>query len=272
MVRHLAALLFCLGVQAVHAGPAEVDRMIALTRIGDVVEIMAEEGRIYGAELKDNMFPDNRIAGWQAQLDTIYDPARMEEAMRARLHGDLDDTDLTQILAFMESAVGQQTVALEIGARRALLDEEAMEAARLHADRPDPELAPRLDQIARFIAVNDLIERNIQGGLNSNFAFMAGLADGGGMPIEMTEDDILREVWMSEPDLRSDTVSWLLSYLLMAYEPLTDDQMNAYLDACQTKAGQAWVRGNFDAFDALFIMQSRALGLAVADQLRSESL
>jgi hypothetical protein len=42
-----------------------------------------------------------------------------------------------------------------------------------------------------FIEANDLVERNVSGALNSNFAFYRGLSDGGAFEVEIPEELML---------------------------------------------------------------------------------
>ena len=58
----------------------------------------------------------------------------------------------------------------------------------------------RVDQLTAFIEANQLVERNVAGGLNGSLAFYKGLVDGGGF--EMPEDQILQDVWSQEPEIR----------------------------------------------------------------------
>ena len=78
------------------------------------------------------------------------------------------------MIAFFEGPLGRRVVELELSARRALLDEDVEAASRtaLEARRADDD--PLLDRLEAFISVNDLIESNVVGALNSNIAFYRG--------------------------------------------------------------------------------------------------
>ena len=58
----------------------------------------------------------------------------------------------------------------------------------------------------------------------------------------------------------------------MAYGPLSDSEMQAYLDFSETEAGQALNGALFDGFDAMYREIYFALGLSVAEALQSSEL
>lgn len=257
---------------AAAAGPAEVDRLIDAMGMEAIIGIMAEEGLGAASEMAAEMAPGGLGPDWQQQIARIYDVPRMQAAYAERLHAELDESDIDALLVFLESPAGQRAVGLEIEARRAMIDESVTEGARARAMQAFNADTPLSLQITDFIEVNDLIDRNVEGALNSNFAFLAALDEAGGLGMAMTEADLLREVWSGEPDLRSETIDWLRAYLLMAYGPLEEGDLEAYIAASDTAAGREAVRGSFAAFDALFRQQSRALGLAVAAQVAGSDL
>ena len=122
----------------------------------------------------------------------------------------------------------------------------------------------------RWHSGNDLIEANVAGALNASYRFYAGLVEGGA--IEMTESEILADVWSQEEETRTDTTEWLYGFLLMAYQPLDADQMDAYVALSASPEGRALNRALFDAFNKMYDDISYGLGLAVAQQMRGQDL
>jgi hypothetical protein len=119
---------------------------------------------------------------------------------------------------------------------------------------------PRLDLLTAFIETNDLVERNVSGALNSNFAFYRGLSEGGAFEVEIPEELMLSEVWGQEPELRRDTIEWLYSFQLSAYSGLEDADIEAYTAFSATDAGTALNAALFAAFDTVFNQLSFELG------------
>ncbi|CUH77689.1 DUF2059 domain-containing protein [Tropicibacter naphthalenivorans] len=249
-----------------HAAPA--DDLIDALRLDDMIATMRTEGLAYGAELGEDMFQGGD-AGWQRLLEDIYDTDRMESLIEAEFTAALGDTDLTPLIDFFESDQGQEIVELELAAREAMIDDEVEEMARSTYRFADPD-GGRTRQITRFIEANDLLDSNVAGAMNASFRFYLGLVDGGGF--EMSESDIIQDVWAQEPETRSDTQEWLYGFLLMAYDPLSDRELDQYIDLSATPEGMALNRALFTAFNKMYDDISYALGLAAAQQMQGQDL
>ena len=252
--------------------PQAVQDLARVMAIPEIIQVMREEGLEFGDELADDMFPGRGGDEWRAMLDSIYDAERMRKVTMEGFAVALEGVDITLLTAFFSSPLGRQVIALEISARRAILDEEIDEANKAHVVELIKAEDPRIDLISEFIEVNDLLESNIVGALNSNFAFMTGLVDGGAYPQTRTEQQMLSDVWDQEESIRVNTAEWLYSFLSMAYSPLSDDELNAYIDISRTPEGQALNAALFAGFDEMFEEISRALGLATAQMMAGEDL
>lgn len=267
-----AALFVALPALAQEASDDERALLEALA-MRDILEIMREEGIAYGADLGAEMFAGTGGgAQWAATVERIYDIDAMEATVTDRFLEEIDPEAVGPLLDFFTSDMGRQIISLEVSARRALLD-DAVEAASEDAyAEAEAEGDPRLDLVRRFVEVNDLVERNVMGAMNSNYAFYTGLVDGGAFDFEMTEDQILADVWGQEPEIRSDTTEWLYSYLLMAYRPLEDEVLETYIELSQTEEGRELNGALFAGYDEMFNKISRALGLAAGRAMGGEEL
>ncbi|MDU8941753.1 DUF2059 domain-containing protein [Ovoidimarina sediminis] len=259
---------FVIAAAIVTAPPAMADRAEDLRSLGEaiglprIIALMREEGLAYGDDIANDMFGGVPSASWQGTVDEIYDTDAMLEAVEAGLEDGLAETDLDPLLEFFTSERGQRIIDFEISARAALMDEDIEAAAEeTYLGLRDAGDA-RLDLLDRFVEANDLVESNVMGAMNSNYAFYEGLADSDALPPSMTENDMLREVWSQEDLIREDTTLWVFSYLSMAYRPLDDADLEAYIAISETEAGQALNRALFDGFDDMYVAISRALGQA----------
>jgi hypothetical protein len=205
-------------------------------------------------------------------IEQIYDPVRMEAALRQGLDRELAGADLDPMVEFFSNDRGKRIVALEVSARRALLDDGVDEASRATLDEMILARDPRLELVRIFAAANDLVENNVVGAMNSNYAFYIGLADGGAFGTDLTEEQILTDVWSQEDAIRDDTEEWLYSYLTLAYQPLSDEDLEAYIAFSETEAGGDLNRALFEAFDDMFTAISTALGLAASTFISGEDL
>ncbi|TNF18571.1 MAG: hypothetical protein EP318_17485 [Rhodobacteraceae bacterium] len=278
MLKKCAALATAVLIAVALPAPAQqsrpTDALLDTLALHDTVEVMRKEGISYGTELALDMLPGGAGESWTRAVERIYDTARMEETVRAGFARAwaAEDMSTEPIAQYFASDDGQQVVRLEISARDAMTEPGVEEAARAaFRDRDDEiEADPRLAEIARFIESNDLINANVVGAMNSSYEFYAGLVDGGAF--EMSEDEILRVVWESEPDSRKETREWLFAYMMMAYQPLDQKVLSDYVDLAASEQGRALNRALFAGFDEMYAEISYALGLALARQMTAQEL
>lgn len=260
MVRLVSlATAACLAATGPRAGPADLWDIL---RIDDVVEVMSAEGRDYGEFLAEQFFEQGGGPTWDARVAGLYDADRMSAEIRPRFAEMLESVDTVALEQFMASNLGQRIIGSEIEARRTLLDPEA-EAAAADSFAVLGEQDPgRVALIGDFIAVNELVEMNVASALTFTYAFNRGLLDGG--MEDMTEEDALRDAWSQEETVREDTVRWLGSQLSVAFAPLTDEEVQAYIALSETEAGEVLNAALFGAFEPTFTRLARGLGEGVA--------
>ena len=261
-------LLLALALPA-HAD-ARLSVLVDVLRLDEIAVILRDEGLDSAEDLNADMLNGQGGAGWQVQVEAIYDPARIVEAVRQALGQELSGEELEQAIDFFASDLGSQIIALENSARVAIRDPDVEQAARLRFAELSQTDDPRLAMLRRLVADGDMLERNVTTAMNSNFQFMRGLADGNGL--DMSEEEMLADVNGEAEAIREDTEGWLFGYLLMSYSPLSDEQMQAYIDFGNTAAGQAMNRGLFDGFGAAYEDISYALGRAVALNMTAQEL
>jgi len=279
MIRRAASLMLSamLGGLLLLAGSAKADEtqaqfeaLLNALQIEETVHVMHDEGVAYGKEVGADMLPDADAVSWQRVVNRIHDADKMRALVERGFADALAGEDLTPMLDFLQTPRGQNIVGLEIAARRAFLDSAVEEAARDRLEQRRDENAPVLEQISQLIRDSDLIERNVTGALNSNLMFYNGLVDGGAL--EMSQDDILSDVWSQEDTVREDARDWMNAFLLMAYEPLEPEDLQAYVEFYRTPAGRVLNRAMFDAFNRMYEELSYILGRAVARHMQSEKL
>lgn len=252
------------------ADAVRVERLFDATRLAEIMAIMAQEGVAYADTLQNEMFPGEGGAAWRIEVERIHSVDRSVAEMRETFLSRLTQDTIDPMLQFYESPLGVRIVDGEVVAREALLDDVAETTAdEMLAEMIEKE-DPRLTLLREFVEVNDLIESNVVGGLNSNFAFYRGLEEGGAFPYDITESQMLTEVWQQEAEMRSETEDWLLSYLGLAYAGLTDQELETYILISSTDAGDAFNAAMFAAFDVVFNRISQELGAAAARYISAE--
>ena len=249
-----------------------LDELVDALGLPEMLEIIRQEGVEYGEELGRDMLAEKAGSQWQERVADIYDLERNQTFVLSEFGKGINPGAVDEILAFFQSPVGVEIIALEVAARHALLDDDLSDANDVHVAELRDQKAPRIEQLAEFIRVNDLLEINVTSSLNSSFAFFTGLVDGGAYDQPLSEDKILQEVWSQEASIRAETETWLYGFLSMAYSPLTDAEMQAYIDFSETEAGKNLNIALFDAFNLMFDRISYALGAAAAESMKSEAL
>ncbi|MDJ0994150.1 MAG: DUF2059 domain-containing protein [Dinoroseobacter sp.] len=237
-----------------------------------MIELMRIEGLEYGAELSEDMFPGRGGERWDAMVSDIYDADRMMETFVDGFVENFDEEFYAPVEDFYASEIGKEVVALELATREAFLEDGVEDAAKEAISEFEESRPETFGQIAEFIELNNLIDENVIGALNANYAFMTGLSDGGGFPTELTQNQILGDVWAQEAEIRQNSTEWLYAYLLMAYSSLPSEQMEEYLELSRSQAGQALTRSLFEGFDDMFIEISRELGLAASQFMAGQEL
>ena len=268
----ISALGALISLPAVAQDQPDARALFDAMALPEMIEIMHEEGIEYGAQIGEDLFPGRGNSEWNALVQQIYDTDRMESEILDGLTAELEGEDVAAMLDFFSSELGTEIIGLEVSARRALLDETIEEASQEVAALAIADETPRYLLIREFVETNDLVETNVVGAMNSNYAFYTGLQDGGAFPAELTQEQILADVWSQEPEIRSNTTEWVYTFLMLAYQPLEDEDLRAYIAFSGTDAGQALNTAMFQAFDGMFENISRGLGLGSTRFMQGEEL
>lgn len=267
-----AALAFCLALPVAARADEATDALVEALGLPSILVSMSIEGRQYSDSIAQSMFPGRAGEEWGAIVATLYDPDRMEAAIRRTLASELAGADVEAMIAFFSAEPGRTIASLEASARAAMLDPEIEALANETAAMAIADETERYDILRRFIEVNDLIETNVAAALNSTYAFYVGLAEGSQGLGGMTEEDILAEVWANEPDFRQNTTEWLFGFMFLAYQPLSDAEIETYIAFSETEAGRKLNQAVFKAFDLMLTDISHLLGRAAARQMLGADL
>jgi len=208
------------------AASAQTDALLDLLGVTEMIEIMREEGIGYTDDLARDML-GGTSAAWDSNVAKIYDTRAMVLLAQGGFAKAMEGVDLAPLTEFFTSPAGKRLVQLEISTRRAMLDEDIEAAAEERATELEAARDPRFDQISALIDAGDMLEANVVSALNSNILFYEGLVDGGAF--KLSEAEILTDVWSQEEVTRTDTRAWLYAFFLMAYAPLSVDEIDTFL-------------------------------------------
>ncbi|TNF60429.1 MAG: DUF2059 domain-containing protein [Rhodobacteraceae bacterium] len=265
----LACALALSVASAARAGPSAQD-LARVLKLDEVVGILRQEGLDYAETIEDDMLGGSGGQLWRSKVEALYSAERMAAVLTEAMEDGMNTAEIAEAAAFFGTETGQGILTFENAARRAMAEEDVEEIARLRVEELRAAGDARLAQVDRFMAVNDLVERNVAGALGSNYQFFRGLADGGAL--DLTEGDIIADVWGQEAELRAETEGWLTAFLTMAYAPLGDDAMQSYIDFSGTEGGRALNAALFEGFDVMYRDISYALGRMVAQSMGGSDL
>ena len=111
---------------------------------------------------------------------------------------------------------------------------------------------------------------NVESALHSSFSYYQGLRESGAL--EMSDREIIEEVWATEAETRFDTSECLHAFLWMAYSPLDNSVLAEYSALSATGAGQQMNKALFASFDQMFAEIFYALGLTTGQALQTQNL
>ncbi|NNE52508.1 MAG: hypothetical protein HKN30_08905 [Sulfitobacter sp.] len=265
----LGSLLWLCSMQIALAD-ARLTVLVDVLKLDEATQILSLEGQDYAQKLNDEMLNGQGGPGWQQQVAAIYDPNRMAERVRTELASALQGEMREVVIDFYSTDLGGRIVELENSARRAIGNPDVEAAARDRYAALAGTDDPRLARVTAYIEAGDMITRNVTSAMNANLLFMRGLAEGDA--VTMSEEDMLADVQGDMEETTADTTAWLFAYLLLAYHPLSDDDLDTYIAFARTEAGRALNRALFDGFGQAYEDISYSLGLAVALNMRAEEL
>jgi predicted Zn-dependent protease with MMP-like domain len=253
---------------------ADIDELVELMQFAGTIEIIRDEGQGYGEIIAEDMLSGISAESWNATVADIYDTQWMLGLVRQGFDTELSQTDLAPLLKYYRSDAGREVIRLEITARRAFSDTDVEEAAKLRLDMLIEEQAYLYKQVQILINDSNLIDLNVAGTLNSSLMFYTGLYEGLDLQASagVSEGEMIADVWAQEEETRAESALWLNSYMVMAYQPLPPDALEAYAAFFRSNEGRDLNRAIFAGFDRMFEQISYKLGLAVASYMSSEPL
>ncbi|WP_163886642.1 DUF2059 domain-containing protein [Aliiruegeria sabulilitoris] len=259
-------------VQSTDAQRAEIAPLIESLHLRELFEIVQMEGLSHAADLEKDMFPGRGKERWPDLVRQIYDPERMTDMLADAMAASMPEGMVEGAAAFFDSDLGQRILTLEISAREAMLQPSVESAAQDYLAMLQDDGSPRIALLEEFVEINDLVENNVIAALNASYAFYTGLNAAGAFGEFRSEEEMLRELWSQEETIRLDSGIWVMSYLAMAYQPLSDAEIERYIAFSTSTPGRQVNSVLFSGFDVVFRVVSREMGLAAAQFMGGSDL
>ncbi|MEI4195125.1 DUF2059 domain-containing protein [Roseovarius sp. E0-M6] len=248
----------------------ELGTLFEVLKLSETISILRQEAIANGRDLSETFLGDPASEVWMAEVRRINDPERMRSLVEAEMSEALKGEDIAGMIAFFDRPEGQRILKLELAARDIMTDASAAEAAILSYQDAREDGAPIIAHIDRMTEDSDLIERNVEGALNTNLMFFRGMADGGAY--DETDTEMARDVWRQEPELREEMTDWLGAFQFLAYAPLDDALLKDYGAFLRTPEGRALNHALFEGFNRMLDETSYLTGRALADHALAERL
>ncbi len=261
-------------VTAAEAGESPAVVLERALLLPELYKVMQKEGLAYGKTIESQFFPGSGGASWQAEVGRIYAPEHLGQLFHDRFALALRQgaADTQPMVAFFASDLGRRAVALELSARQALLDKDIEAGAWAALDRLEAEGDPRLQMIRGYLEANHVIDLNVASALNANVAFLTALSEAAEPGQRMSRDEILAQVAGGQEAARADAERWILGFSVLAYAPLSDTELRAYMEFAETPAGLALNKALFEAYDEMFARISADLGRSVGRWMAGTNL
>lgn len=265
-------MLFLAFPSLLFAKPDQIDALWTAMRMQEFVEVLSEEGRNDAQGFSQSLFPDSDGQAWENVIQTIYNPATMARNFKNALAEELATRDISGAIKFFQSDLGKRSIELEITARNAMLDPDIEGISRDNYYRMRDENDPALSLIRAYADANDLVDENVVGTMNGNYAFLKTLADEGQGPFADDPGAILNEIWSQEEEIRAETIEWVMSYYSFCYQPLSQDELRGLIEFSKGADAQRLNSALFSAFNTLFVTIAAELARESAQLMKSERL
>ncbi|QDY68942.1 DUF2059 domain-containing protein [Qingshengfaniella alkalisoli] len=264
------AFFILLPVIAFAQASSQAGRILDAMRVDELLETLQQEAMENALELDETMLDGRGGDRWLERVRDINAPNALEAELRQSFTQAMVVEHVGDVAAFFESPLGAKIVTLELSARHALLEPGIEDHSRTQIENADRATREKLQQIEEFVRANDLVNANVAAAMNSNIAFLEGMRSAGGLP--GLDGSIVDMTVMQEPEIRESAESWLMSYLFLAYQPLSEQELDSYIVFSETDAGQALNSALLTAFDRVFVQTSRETGEAAGQVIASRDI
>ena len=250
----------CLGAQA---QTAVYDQLYSALRLDEIVQIIKTEG-IHEANTTAEIYLKSKgqTGTFRKDIEKLYDRTNISTFLLDGVANRLTEDDAQSALAFYSGSLGAKIAQLEASARLAISDDAVESVAIEIAKAAGSKDHQRYKTLTKNIEDLELVEHNMKGAFASQYGFLTELSQAD--DIDLSQDQILSMLSANEQKLRGEISAWLIGYSYMAYQPLSDEELDAYLDFLTSKPGKALHKALFDVFNALSVETASALGVLIA--------
>lgn len=206
----------------------------------------------------------------QEKMARAYNMDKFNAALRKSMGENLNDADITEVLKWLNSPLGQKITQIEEKSSTV----EAEQAKQAFMMSFDPQSVPqeRLTTIANLESAINATELLLTIILNSQKAIMMAVMPY--IPVEqrITAKEIDMQVEMNRPILQSQYEEYITGSMFFIYQELSDEELKNYAEFAQTPAGLKYHKATSNAFSEAFTQAAAAFGDEIGSSIPAENV
>lgn len=191
-------------------------------------------------------------------IDSAIDEKVMGEKIQQHLGGGLTDAQMTSVMTWLNSSIGSKVIALE---KKAVTTEsvQEMEAKVVELQRKYKGSEREL-QFAAFDKATDMTEASLETAMAVQVALAGAFASAGEGASPLTYEQLQELVEANRFMTRGLIGQQVYTSFLYTYEPLSKEELQAYIDFAETNDGSRYFRVINAALRDVLIEPSREIG------------
>ncbi|TPK70870.1 DUF2059 domain-containing protein [Mesorhizobium sp. B2-4-15] len=252
----MAFALYCLVLLIAGTVAAPAQTISDINKANGFHEMLAGIGPSVVTGIKSVPGPQKVKEALSAAAEGAFDADKMEKAIEARISGQLQPAELTDLAAFFASPLGKRVTGLEIQAS----DPQALERRKIEGPKilaelqaGDPTRLALYRKIIEDISAVDMTEAMT---LNASYAVVSGMLAAAGQPL--SDQQIMALVHKQAGNVREKAEKRIMENTAFAYRDLSLDDLGLYEAFLASPAGSHY-------YDQMQV----ALGAAITDEARS---
>lgn len=257
------------GVCATAGQAADVQALYDALRLDEIADIIHQEGIEQIDVYAENYVGPRSASQFAQQAQSIFARDDIQSTLLQGLET-LDPDHMATALEYFTSAQGALFAGLETTARAAISDDAVEEQAKQMVTQAQDSDPSRIALLEQSIETLKMVDYNIQAAQESQYSFLIELAQA--EVIDFSQGEILALIAEDQGALTEMVQEWLLAFTYMAYSPVSDDDLQGYIDFQSSDAGQALNQSLFDAFRVMDVAQSQKMGRLVASFMAAQEL
>ncbi len=203
-------------------------------------------------------------SAWNDAADDAFQPSKILPRMAETLTGVFSEPEQLEIAAFYDSPLGQRIVQFEKDGSSFEKQAEAIAYAQSLTSDPG-KYASRMALYHQLDEAAGLTKISVSIAMNMGVAIQAGMVASGKVPMELSFDEIKREMEKQRMAVAQQIAGSLYAMMAYIYKDVTQEDMLAYINFAKSAAGSKFLSAYFAATDLALTDASRIFGKRLAE-------